>query len=127
VRRPTMNTVAATGLFALAIAAPASATQTVHIQSEIKIRNHAPAFHGRITSDNDACEQGRSVKLFKAKRNGTKKLLGTTTSDLAGKWQVLVDPLESGAYFAVAQRRSEGTAGTIFVCDRAKSPIVAVD
>jgi hypothetical protein len=126
-RRAPMVTVAAAGLFALAIAVPAAATQTVHIQSEIKIRNHAPAFHGRITSSNDACEEGRSVRLFKERRNGGRKLLGTTVSDLEGKWQVLVDPLASGAYFAVAQRRSEGTAGTIFVCDRAKSRFVAVD
>jgi hypothetical protein len=125
--RALMLTVVAAALVALAATGPAMATQTVHISSEIKIRNHAPAFHGRIVSDNDACEQGRSVKLFKERRNGGKRLLGTTTSDLEGKWAVLVDPLSSGAYFAVAQRREEGTAGTIFVCDRAKSRIVAVD
>jgi hypothetical protein len=125
-KRFALIAVAAAGLVAL-VAVPALATQTVHIASEIKLRNHAPAFHGRIVSDNDACEQGRSVKMFKQKRNGGKKLLGTTTSDLEGKWQVLVDPLSSGAYFAVAQKRKEGTAGTIFVCDRAKSRIVAVD
>src|SRR4051794_19270467 len=113
----------ATGLLALAVAVPAAATQTVHIQSEIKLRNHAPAFHGRITSSNSACEEIRSVKMFKLRRNGSKKLLGETTSDLEGKWTVLVDPLKSGAYFAVAQTREEGTAGTIFVCDRAKSRI----
>jgi hypothetical protein len=126
-RRALTLTVVAAGMVALAATATAMATQTVHISSEIKLRNHAPAFHGRIVSDNDACEQGRSVKMFKQKRNGGKKLLGVTTSDLEGKWQVLVDPLSSGAYFAVAQRREEGTAGTIFVCDRAKSRIVAVD
>ena len=126
-RRALMLTVAAAGLLALAVTVPAMATQTVHISSEIKLRNHAPAFHGRIVSANSACEEGRSVKLFKQKRNGGKKLLGTTVSDLEGKWAVLVDPLSSGAYFAVAQKREEGTAGTIFVCDRAKSRFVAVD
>jgi hypothetical protein len=126
-RRALMLTVAAAAMLALTATVPAMATRTVHISSEIKLRNHAPAFHGRITSDNSACEQGRSVKLFKERRNGGKKLLGTTTSGLEGKWQVLVDPLSSGAYFAVAQERKEGTAGTIFVCDRAKSRFVAVD
>jgi hypothetical protein len=126
-RRALMLTIAASALVALAATVPAMATQTVHISSEIKLRNHAPAFHGRIVSDNSACEQGRKVKLFKERRNGGKKLLGITTSDLEGKWAVLVDPLSSGAYFAVAQKREEGTAGTIFVCDRAKSRIVAVD
>jgi hypothetical protein len=122
-----VRTLAAGALLAFTAVATASAGNTETIASEIKLRNNAPAFHGRIVSDNDACEQGRSVKLFKERRNGGKKLLGTTTSDLEGKWQVLVDPLSSGAYFAVAQRREEGTAGTIFVCERAKSRIVAVD
>jgi hypothetical protein len=126
-RRALTLSMATAALAALAVTGPAMATRTVHIASEIKLRNHAPAFHGRIVSDNSACEQGRSVKLFKEKRNGGKKLLGTTISDLEGKWAVLVDPLSSGAYFAVAQKRKEGTAGTIFVCDRAKSRFVAVD
>jgi hypothetical protein len=126
-RRSALIAVATVGLVALLAVPTLAQTQTTHIASEIKIRNNFPAFHGRIVSNNDACEQGRSVKLFKEKRNGSKKLLGTTTSDLEGKWQVLVDPLKSGAYFAVAQKREEGTAGTIFVCDRAKSRIVAVD
>jgi hypothetical protein len=126
-KRALTLTMAAAAMLALAATVPAMATQTVHIQSETKIRNHAPAFHGRITSPNSACEEGRSVKLFKERRNGGKKLLGTTISDLDGKWAVLVDPLSSGAYFAVAQKREEGTAGTIFVCDRAKSRFVAVD
>jgi hypothetical protein len=126
-RRALMLTVAAAGLLALAATGPAMATRTVHISSEIKLRNHAPAFHGRIVSDNEACEQSRKVKLFKERRNGDRKLLGITSSDLEGKWQVLIDPLSSGAYFAVAQKRKEGTAGTIFVCDRAKSRFVAVD
>ena len=125
-RRSALMALATAGLVAL-VAVPAFAAQTVHITSEIKLRNNAPAFHGRIVSDNDACEAARSVKLFKERRNGGKKLLGATTSDLEGKWQVLVDPLSSGAYFAVAQKREEGTAGTVFVCDRAKSRIVAVD
>jgi hypothetical protein len=126
-KRALMLTMAAAALLALAVTVPAMATRTVHISSEIKLRNHAPAFHGRIVSDNDACEQSRSVKLFKERRNGDKKLLGKTASDLEGKWAVIVDPLSSGAYFAVAQKRKEGTAGTIFVCDRAKSRFVAVD
>jgi hypothetical protein len=122
-----VRTLAAGALLAFAAVGVASAGNTETIESEIKLRNNAPAFHGRIVSNNDACEQGRSVKLFKERRSGAKKLLGKTASDLEGKWQVLVDPLKSGAYFAVAQRREEGTAGTIFVCERAKSRTVVVD
>ena len=107
--------------------APALATNTETIESSIVIRNHFPAFHGRVKSDNDACIQSREVKLFKERRSGSKKLLGKTSSDLEGKWQVILDPLKSGAYFAVVTKREEGTAGTIFVCERAKSRIAVVD
>jgi hypothetical protein len=126
-RSAAIKVLAAAGVLALAVAIPAAATQTVHITSEIKLRNHFPAFHGRITSPNSACEEGRSVKLFKERRSGAKKLLGQTISDADGKWTVLVDPLKSGAYFAVVQKREEGTAGTIFVCDRDKSHVAVVD
>ena len=105
----------------------ALATNTVKIDSKVKIRDRAPAFHGKVTADNNACAEQRRVKLFKKRRSGQRKLLGSTQSDDQGKWAVLVDPLKSGAYFAVARKRREGTAGTIFVCKRAKSRTVAVD
>jgi hypothetical protein len=97
------------------------------IASEIVIRDKFPAFHGRVKAENDACVESREVKLFKERRNGSKKLLGKTASDPEGKWEVIVDPLKSGAYFAVVRRREEGTAGTTFVCERDKSPVVTVD
>ena len=40
---------------------------------------------------------------------------------------MIVDPLKSGAYLAVVKQRSEGTAGTIFVCLRDRSQIAVVD
>jgi hypothetical protein len=52
---------------------------------------------------------------------------GFDQTDNDGKWFVEVDPLESGVYVAVAKRREEGTAGTIFVCLRAKPRTLAVD
>jgi hypothetical protein len=105
----------------------AGATNTVEIDSEIILRETFPAFHGKVTSSNAACTQQRLVKLFKLRRNGGRTLLGTTHTDLAGKWQVIVDPLSSGAYRAVVKQRAEGTAGTIFVCLRDKSQIAVVD
>jgi hypothetical protein len=105
----------------------AGATNTVQIDSTIKLRNSFPAFHGKVTSSNQACAQDRLVKMFKKKRSGGRKLLGKTHTDLNGKWEVIVDPLSSGAYLAVVKQREEGTAGTIFVCLRDKSKIVGVD
>ncbi|HEY8001191.1 MAG TPA: hypothetical protein VID76_04575, partial [Solirubrobacterales bacterium] len=105
----------------------AGATNTVEIDSAIILRETFPAFHGKVTSSNDACIQDRLVKLFKKKRNGGRKLLGKTHTDLAGKWEIIVDPLSSGVYRAVVKQRAEGTAGTIFVCLRDKSSLAVVD
>lgn len=114
-------------LLAVPCAALAGAGQTVELNSQVKIRNNFPAFHGKVKSQNAACTEQRRVKLFKQRRNGGRKLLGFDQTDNDGKWFVEVDPLKSGAYFAVAKRREEGTAGTIFVCLRAKSRTLAVD
>ena len=105
----------------------AGATNTVEIDSQIILRESFPAFHGKVKSSNEACTEQRLVKLFKKKRNGGRKLLGETHTNNAGRWQVIVDPLSSGAYRAVVKQRSEGTAGTIFVCLRDKSQIAVVD
>lgn len=105
----------------------AGTTNTVEIKSRIILRETFPAFHGRVKSPNQACIQQRRVKLFKRKPNGDRKLLGRTRTNSAGKWKVIVDPLSSGAYWAVVKRRSEGAAGTIFVCLRDKSKTVVVD
>ena len=110
----------------LAISA-ANATNTVEIDSQIILRETFPAFHGKVTSSNEACVQNRLVKLFKKKRSGGRKLLGKTHTDSAGHWAVIVDPLSSGVYRAVVKQRAEGTAGTIFVCLRDKSQRAVVD
>ncbi len=125
----TRKTAVATVLALLAVpcAALAGAGQTVELNSQVKIRNNVPAFHGKVKAQNAACTEQRRVKLFKQRRNGGRKLLGFDQTDDDGKWFVEVDPLKSGAYFAVAKRREEGTAGTIFVCLRARSRTLAVD
>jgi len=116
-------TLAVSGLAAGAV----SATNTVEIKSRIVMRESFPAFHGKVKSSNEACVQNRVVKLFKKRRNGGRRLLGKTHTNSKGKWKVIVDPLSSGVYRSVVKRRSEGTAGTIFVCLRDSSKRVAVD
>jgi hypothetical protein len=112
----------------LGIAATAVAQgETVEIQSEVIIRDTAPAFHGKVKADNENCVEDRKVKLFKHKRSGGKKLLGTDHAANSGKWKVPFDKLTSGEYFAVAPKVDEGTAGTIYECVRAKSDIVSID
>jgi hypothetical protein len=118
---------ACAALAGVAIAAiPALATQTVKIDSKVTISNNAPAFHGRVKSSNSACEQQRKVKLFK-KRSGADKLLGKDKTNNHGKWEIVVQPLKSGAYYAKVVRREEGTAGTIFVCRGDRSRTIPID
>ena len=101
--------------------------QTVEIQTEVIIRNTAPAFHGKVKADNENCVEDRKVKLFKEKRHGGKKLLGTDHAGDSGKWKVLFDKVTSGGYFAIAPTVEEGTAGTIYKCVRAKSVVIPID
>ena len=94
--RPTpIKMTAVAGLLALVIAMPAAATQNVHIQSEIKIRNHFPAFHGRIHVVERRLRASTLGEAVQAEAQRDKKLLGQTISDVEGKWTVLVDPLKS--------------------------------
>jgi len=112
----------------LGIAATALAQgETVEIQTEVILRNTAPAFHGKVKADNENCVEDRKVKLFKKKRSGGKKLLGTDHAADSGKWKVPFDKLTSGAYFAIAPKVEEGTAGTIYECLKAKSVVIPVD
>jgi hypothetical protein len=110
-----------------AIALGGGPGQTVELDSNVKIRESFPPFHGKVKAHNAACVEQRRVKLFKEKRSGGRRLLGFDQTDNDGKWFVEVDPLASGAYFAIAKRREEGTAGTTFVCLRARSRTLIVD
>ena len=97
------------------------------VDGVVKIRESFPAFHGRVLAENGSCNGPRPVKLFERKRNGDRKLLGRTVSDLDGRWTVLVDPLGSGAYFATAPEFERDDGGVEFICERAKSRTVSVD
>ena len=107
-------------------AIPALATNVVKIDSKVTISHRAPAFHGKVKSDNSGCESNRKVKVFR-RHHGPDELLGHDRTDNRGKWKVVVDPLSSGAYYARVKRRAEGTAGTIYVCKRDRSRTLIVD
>jgi hypothetical protein len=114
-------------LAAAAIAAiPALAANTVKIDSRVTISDNAPAFHGHVKSERNACERHRKVKLYK-QRHGDDKLLGKDKTNRHGRWVIKLDPLKSGAYYAKVKRREEGTAGTIYVCRRDTSRTVVID
>jgi hypothetical protein len=105
---------------ATAAAIPALGADAVKVPSKITMPPNSPAFHGRVKSANDDCVKHRKVKLFK-KRNGQDKLLGKDKTNHNGRWQIRVEPLKSGAYYAKALRSKDDRNGTTLICKGATS------
>jgi hypothetical protein len=116
---------AVAALVALLVAATATATRTVHIKSKVSIANHHGLhFVGRVTSPNAACEEGRKVILYRVIEGGPDQALGHDTTDEEGRWSVEVSGfagISLSHFYAKVKRRSEGTAGTIYVCGSDRS------
>jgi hypothetical protein len=116
--------VAATTVGLVSIRTPADATRTVRIASHISIYGDDLRFSGRVTSANGACKAGRRVTLHRT--NGD--ALGSTTTALSGKWKIRAHGsagISAGHFYATVKRRSQGTAGTIYVCRAARSRTIA--
>ena len=125
-RRLAMLTFGVFSIIAIA-SMSALATQVERIDSKVTISKKAPAFHGRVKSDKQPCVEQRKVELFKARRHRPDKLLGKDHTNHQGRWEVDVNPLRPGGYYAKVTRRSEGTAGTIHICRPDRSKFVGVD
>jgi hypothetical protein len=101
----------------------AEATRTVRIASHISIKSIGLRFSGKVTSPHSACASGRKVTLYRTNGN----VLGSTTTGSAGRWKVTASGsagITLGHFFAKVKQRSEGTAGTIYVCKAAVSPTI---
>jgi hypothetical protein len=109
----------------LAVAASVGATRTVRIPSKVSIANHHGLdFSGRVTSSNHACAGQRKVVLFRVIGNGPDQALGHDVTVSNGSWSVEVSGfagISLSHFYAKVKRRSEGTAGTIFVCQADRS------
>jgi hypothetical protein len=108
--------------FAVGLTA-AEATRTVRIASHITIRSRSLTFSGKVTSSNPACRSPRKVTLHRT----PSLVLGTTTTDSAGRWTITASGsagITLGRFYATVARRSEGTAGTIYVCMAARSKTI---
>jgi hypothetical protein len=102
-------------------AAAAFATETVTIDSTVSIASRGGVFHGRVGSSNPACRRDRRVKLWIAYAKRA-QVIGRTTTGADGRWRIAPGLGGASAYAAVP-RRSESTAGTIYVCEAARSGI----
>jgi hypothetical protein len=86
--------------------------------SKVTLSQNNP-FHGHVLSPKHACEVHRVVKVFN-KKPGRDGLYGRTRTNRQGDWSIPAMP--RGDFYARVKRREEGTAGTIFVCRRDRSP-----
>ena len=98
----------------------AEATRTVKIASHITIKSNELTFSGRVRSSNAACRGDRKVTLYRKQS----QVLGSTTTNSSGSWKIAASGsagISLGRFYAKVKQRSEGTAGTIYVCKVAKS------
>lgn len=112
-------------LAVLAVAPTATATRTVRIASKVSIANHHGLhFVGRVSSSDHACVEGRKVTLFRVIENGPDQALGHDVTGSNGRWSLEVPGfagISLSHFYAKVKRRSEGTAGTIYVCQGDRS------
>jgi hypothetical protein len=111
-------------LLAVLAAAPALAmTNVVKIGSSVTIKSKGTTFHGRVKSKSGPCRRERTVKLFLV-RKGRDQVAGKDTTNRRGKWRIRVSGfagISMRHFYARVKKRSEGTAGTIYVCRAARS------
>jgi hypothetical protein len=101
----------------------AEATKVVQIASHISIKSKGLTFSGKVTSPNSGCVTARKVTLYRTNGN----VLGSTTTGSSGRWKITATGsagITLGHFYAKVKRRSEGTAGTIYVCKAAVSPTI---
>ena len=103
----------------------AYATRTVRLASHISIKSSkGGTFSGKVTSSNAACDGSRKVTLY---TTSSLKLASTTTG-ASGAWKIIPSGFAGISlhhFFARVAQRTEGTAGTIYVCKAAKSKTVS--
>ena len=101
----------------------AEATRTVTIASHVTIKSKELTFSGNVASSNAACRGARKVALYRKPA----QLLGSTGTSTSGSWTITPPGsagITLGRFYAKVKMRSEGTAGTIYVCKAATSKTI---
>jgi hypothetical protein len=79
-------------------------------QTKVTVSADAPTWHGDVKSSGGllhgvrSCERKRLVKVYK-RREGKDRLIGTDTSNRAGRWAVADEPTKGIYYAKVTERR----------------------
>ena len=78
--------------------------------TKVTLSRFLPTWHGKVLSSGDllhgvrSCERKRLVKVYK-RREGKDRLIGTDTSNRAGRWAVPDEPTKGIYYAKVTERR----------------------
>jgi hypothetical protein len=117
VRRVALSAVLVVAMVAVLL--PAASAVGAGTATKVIVSLKFPAYHGSLQSAKNACESGRTVRLYREKA-GADKLLGTDTTSPKGKWSIPIGKrLTSGAYYAKAI--AKGT------CKAGKSKVLTID
>jgi hypothetical protein len=108
----------AAGTTAVAVAA-----HTVRIDSKVTITKTSPVFAGKVKSPNPGCRDNRTVKLHVVEQGND--VFGTDETNDHGKWRIQFQGQGEAHYYASVSRRTEGAAGTTYVCKHDTSPPIA--
>jgi hypothetical protein len=97
------------------IAAPplaAAGNDGMRTSTTISISASVPAFHGRVRSGKKICKNHRRVQLLRKRAGKEPRRLGSDRTPGSGRWEVPIDTIKSGAYFAkVKPKRRRGCRG----------------
>lgn len=110
-------------------AGPAAATRTIQVPSQVSIHSNSLRFSGKVSvpAAYEPCREDRKVVLFKVISGGPDEAVGRDTTDGQGTWTILPEGsagISLSRFYAKVKQRSEGAAGTIYVCRAARSKTV---
>jgi hypothetical protein len=110
------------------LAATATATRTINVPSKVSIKSSSLKFSGKVTAGKfEPCQQQRKVVLYKVVSGGADQAVGETSTNLKGKWTITPQGsagISLASFYAKVRKVSEGTAGTIYVCQAGKSKTI---
>jgi hypothetical protein len=109
----------------------AAATITIKVPSNVTIKSSGLHFSGKVTTapNGKPCRDQRKVVLFKVVSGGPDQALGNDTTGTDGAWSITPQGsagITLAHFYAKAKKRSDGAAGTIHVCEAAKSKTIKV-
>lgn len=126
--RRALTVMALTAAALAVVAGPATATRTVRIPSQISIKSKSLKFSGRVTAGKyEPCQAMRKVVLYKVVSGGPDQAVGESSTSLKGRWTITPQGsagISLARFYAKVRKVSEGTAGTIYVCQAARSKTI---